>query len=380
MFDDYRRNKNLSLKEKLKITYEKNKQKYEDKKKDPLSMTPNFLKKLCKYVGDRPKLLDKTGQFCYIFGLFGVASWGIMFVIPYIYSDFNASYKTSAQGFVMFCVLQIMINWLCMRMVTSAYVPVLHGAKPDDLEIGEHISKLEKQNGFDHTVTLSLEDSQSLVKRNIVYVATEMPKSNTEPPKRAAFPYWSWAPCLRCNRPRPPRCHHCSICNVCVLKRDHHCFIAGACIGYRNLRHFTVFLFWAVVGTTFGTIHLLPYLYYYLSTQPELGYIDIILPVVLIRAVLRMVGWLDALLIVLSYILICYNIWSVSFLKELTEWIREGKTSFEKTLKLKVYDTRSLRDKSRSVFGHYWIFNFIVPLHFIFEPIEDPINWPYIKA
>ena len=379
MTGDYKRNRTLSLKEKLKLNYEEKKRKFDEKKKNPMASTPNFLKKIGKFIDDNPKFLDKTGQFCCVFGTGGLAIMGITVTIPFLYSNFSEWYTASSQIFSAFCVLQLIINWFSIRMVTSAYVPAIHGAKPDNLEIGEHISKLDKANNVDSSVS-NPGNSQTLVKRNIVYVATEMPKSNTEPPKRTAFPYWSWAPCLRCNRPRPPRCHHCSICHVCVMKRDHHCFITGRCIGYRNLRHFAVFIFWTVVITTYGTVHFIPYTYYVIKAQPELGYIDLILPVTLIRAIFGFLRWRDVLLITLDYIVVIYNIWSAYTLVEIAEWIREGTTSFEKMLKFKIYDTRSLKDKLRSVFGHYWILNFIVPLHFVFEPIEDPINWTHVKA
>ncbi|KYQ94013.1 hypothetical protein DLAC_04914 [Tieghemostelium lacteum] len=32
-----------------------------------------------------------------------------------------------------------------------------------------------------------------------------------------------WKYCKKCERPKPPRCHHCKICDKCVLKMDHHC-------------------------------------------------------------------------------------------------------------------------------------------------------------
>ena len=362
------RNRNLSLKEKLKLKYEEKKR----EKKPRKSFIPNL------------NHIDKAAQLCYVFGIFGICGWGVLVAIPFLYSDFSVCCKTSVQCFGIFCFFQLMVNWICIRMVKSTYIPFIHGAMPDGIEMGDHISKLDEEktagpgtlNG--HTVSLEIDGRQPSKKENIVYIATEIPKSASEPPKRKAFPYWSWAPCVRCNRARPPRCHHCPICQICVLKRDHHCFFAGACVGFRNLRHFTVFIFWAVVATSFATVHMLPY--FFMEFWPNLSYVDVILPVTLVKAVFGFIRWREVILLTLAYSLIIYNIWSVSFLIELTSWIKDGTTSFEKTLKLKVYDNRNLTNKLRSVFGQYWLLNFLLPLHFIFEPIEDPINWPHIKA
>ena len=374
--NNYIRDRNLTLKQKLALQYEAKKRKYEAKKNDPM---PDCAKAVAKFFDKRPQLLDKLGQFCYFFGLIGIVSWGLLIAIPYLYDDSSETWRVWVQTFGLFCAFQIMMNWLCIRFVKSNYNPIIHGTKPNGIEIGEHIASETSEKG-DYSVVLENETSVSVEKGNTVYVATEMPKNSNEPPKRTAFPYFSWVPCLRCNRPRPPRCHHCSLCNTCVMKRDHHCFIAGACVGYRNFRHFTVFLFWAVIGATYGTMHMIPFTYYYIEASPQLAFIDLLPPCTLVRAILGYIEWKEVVLLMLAYLLIAYNMWSISFLRDLTGLIREGRTSFEASLKVKVIDTRSLKEKLRSVFGYYWVLNFLFPLHFIWEPIEDPINWPSVKA
>jgi palmitoyltransferase len=318
-----------------------------------------------------------------VFGLGGIASVGIIFALPYIYRDYNQTVEFYLRIFGYFLVIQLVTNWLCMKFVDNKYNPFKHGAIPDGVFLGQNIYRVRVegfQNGGQNDRYGRKDATAVNINKNgsIMYVASEMPKAPDEGPKRTAYPYFSWTPCLRCNRPRPPRCHHCPMCNVCVLKRDHHCFFAGTCIGYRNLRHFTVFLFWASVATAFATIHALPYYYY--DILPFTRWFDIIFPIAILRACLGFIDWHYALFILLGWILVAYLMWATSFLQIAIKIIKTGKTTFEEEFKMEVTDTRNTWDKVRAVFGHYWIFNFIFPLHFVFEPIDDPVKWPSIKA
>lgn len=330
--------------------------------------------------------LNRISQFCFIFGLGGLATFGIVLAIPCLYINFDENVTFYAQVFSGFLSLQMFVNWLCMRLVDSGYSPVRDGAMPDGILLGQNISRIPEVDGHENgllakneyrkdakTTTLNTRKVGSLM-----YVASEMPKTANEQPKRTTYPYFSWTPCILCRRPRPPRCHHCVMCDKCVMKRDHHCFVAGACIGYRNLRHFAVFLFWASVGTIFGTLHALPYYYYHVVQHTR--YLDLLFPIAVIRALLGYIYWQCAVFMVLVWLLIAYLLWATSFLQIVINLITTGKTSFEIDFKMEITDKRSLGDKLRSVFGHYWILNFIIPLHLVFEPIDDPVKWPFIKA
>mmetsp|Transcript_52052 Transcript_52052/g.165987 ORF Transcript_52052/g.165987 Transcript_52052/m.165987 type:complete len:291 (-) Transcript_52052:104-976(-) len=54
--------------------------------------------------------------------------------------------------------------------------------------------------------------------------------------------------CRHCRKPKPPSTHHCSTCRKCVVDMDHHCPFIDNCIGMDNVRHFLLFLAFAVGG------------------------------------------------------------------------------------------------------------------------------------
>ena len=50
-------------------------------------------------------------------------------------------------------------------------------------------------------------------------------------------------------------------------------------------------------------------------------------------------------------------------------------------LGVQITNFNSVADNVRGVFGaKFWPLNFIVPLHWIYPPLDDPIDWPNIKA
>jgi palmitoyltransferase len=307
--------------------------------------------------------------------------FGILFAIPHLYTDFGDTAVLIARVFGLFVAFQMFINWLCMKFVDNSYDPDRHGTLPDGIQMGQNISRLPASVPESKPVNENKRKTNGLNQRksgSVMYVATEMPKTADDLPKRTAYPYFSWTPCLRCNRPRPPRCHHCPQCNICVLKRDHHCHFAGSCIGYRNLRHFSVFLFWATVATIFSTVHALPYYYYHVIQNTS--FFDVLFPVAIARYLLGYICLRYALFITLSWILITFLYWATSFLKIVVNLIMLGKTTFEADNKMELTDRRNLNDKLRSVYGKYWILNFVIPLHFLYDPDDDPINWPFVKA
>ncbi|KAL4223703.1 Zinc finger DHHC-type containing 22 [Mactra antiquata] len=327
----------------------------------------------------RIQFVDFISQCCFIFGMTGIVCVGVLISIPKMYSNESSVFLASCVGY--FLAFQIIVNWLSVKFVDSRYKPYQHGTKPDDIAIGQNFRQYrnadENQNG----------DIMTVKDVNICMDNTNFENGNTqstiesddqEKPKKPKYPYFSWKPCLECNRPKPPRSHHCPDCNKCVLKRDHHCYFAGNCVGYRNLRHFAMFVFYCFSACLFAGLHALPYYYYFVV--PETRYVDLFVPLAALRALFGYIEWSNVFIISLGWSLLFFLIISRTYTFIVLDLIRKGHTSFEQVQKLGIIDTRPLSQKLRAVFGRYWALNFIVPLHFVFEPMEDPVTWPTIIA
>jgi len=322
------------------------------------------------------QFINYFGQTLFLTGIISIAAFGINTALPHFYVDTTLTVLTT---FGYFCCVQIMINWLCLKFVSSKYIPFKHGGMPQNIQIGQKVCAsicYDTPYGYDS----GIQNGNHVNRKDAttVYVATGISDENRNEPKRTAFPYFSWTPCLQCNRPRPPRCHHCPLCDQCVLKRDHHCFIVGACVGYRNQRHFVVFLFWCAVGTIYALIMEVPYAHEMIGSHVSL--MDALFPIALVRAILGYISWYSAGLIVLCTLDFGFVLWSSVFLVAHFYTILQGKTAFEDEHKLNVVDTRNASQKIASVFGPLWLLNFLFPLHFIYDPIEDPIKWFYIRS
>ena len=188
--------------------------------------------------------------------------------------------------------------------------------------------------------------------------------------------YWTWNYCSRCDMLKPPRCHHCVLCNKCVLKRDHHCFFARQCVGYKNFRYFTVMIFWCTIGTTFALCHIIPYSYN--EVLKDGNYIDIIVPLTMIRWVFGYAEFFMIFYVSAVGLLVVFVIYSFTLSLGIWELIFNGKTMFEMENHIQIYDTRTAREKFRAVFGYYWPINFIMP-QYKYKPTEDPLNFHSFK-
>lgn len=177
--------------------------------------------------------------------------------------------------------------------------------------------------------------------------------------EKRAFPYWSWIPCSFCNVVRPPRCHHCPLCRKCILNREHHCFFTGTCIGVRNQGIFILFAFWAVFSTLFGTTHMLMYTYH--EIIPIISYVDFVPPIALCRVLLGYTPVFIPFLCFLFWALLLFTGLSIGMLCDILQVTLTGKTSFERANKIKILDSRSVKERWSDVLGENWILKFMCP-------------------
>ncbi|RUS77495.1 hypothetical protein EGW08_014742, partial [Elysia chlorotica] len=287
-----------------------------------------------------------------------------------------------------------MVNWILLWQVDSTYEPDVHGTEPISTQLRAAVRKNQDvrwSNGAtDSTTGLTYKgggvpQSQSRDDPNPdpassstdgetyqVYVATALTAGGVE---RQAVPYWSWMPCLVCQKPRPPRCHHCTLCNRCVLKRDHHCFFGRNCVGFSNQRYFIYFLAWSAMLTGWGTYMLPPFVFRHVL--PRYSYWDFVWPVNVARTVL---GYLPVAYLHLASVSLgamVLLIFSSFMLVAHLNLVLRGVTSFEFDAKVKVADTRPLASRLRGVLGENWGLSLLLPGFAWSPPLDDPVYWPY---
>lgn len=173
--------------------------------------------------------------------------------------------------------------------------------------------------------------------------------------------------CLECNRIRPLRSHHCRLCNMCVLRKDHHCFLTGACVGIANQRFFIVFVWWASIGTAFGSSFLLMYLLQYVESDfYPFGWTKFLAPVAIVRWLLSYETFTNTVMCTAFSISSATCIIAVLFFGSQMFYTLSGYTMYDyHTLSRKFElhgDGERYSERLRMIFGHYWIINFIFPL------------------
>ncbi|KAJ8322297.1 hypothetical protein KUTeg_000768 [Tegillarca granosa] len=176
----------------------------------------------------------------------------------------------------------------------------------------------------------------------------------------------TWEYCSTCDMKIPPRTHHCNFCQKCILKRDHHCFMVGTCIGYKNQRYFVVLAFYAVLCGIGGG--LLTYSYLKIMFLPtSYAWTDYLFPVAIYR-------WLTGASYMTGHyalLIICVRFhWRL---------LSKGLTLYELTKRVPVKSFNSINYNFRSVFGDFWVLNFIFPMQIIFRQREDGTKWEGCK-
>ena len=182
-----------------------------------------------------------------------------------------------------------------------------------------------------------------------------------------------WKYCDTCRLHTPPRAKHCPICNHCVLKRDHHCFFAGCCIGFHNQRYFTVFCFYVCLAAIYSIYVTAAYLQVHYASFFSSEFYAYLLPWVCLRWISGTVGIGTAALVFHCYFS-CVT-FSASFYffvwQCLLTWSGQSTYEFFKGIRLYAHP---LSENLKSMFGHAWWLNFLIPCPWI-KNKGNGIDW-----
>lgn len=181
------------------------------------------------------------------------------------------------------------------------------------------------------------------------------------------LPYYSvttredWKMCKQCNQDVPARTHHCPLCNMCVLKRDHHCFFVGCCVGFHNQRYFICCAFHTLLCCALSFYFMMLYLsaHYVTFLGPE--FFKYFLPYALVVWLFGSTTFGIFFYILIFYLNITTLLASIFFFIWQFNLVKGGQTSYEFVKGKKTYQT-NLLTSIRSVFGPFWILNFIFPM------------------
>lgn len=180
-------------------------------------------------------------------------------------------------------------------------------------------------------------------------------------PMHSAGTREDWMKCKRCDQDVPPRSHHCPLCDMCILKRDHHCFFAGVCIGFHNQRYFICCAFHTLLSSAISFYFLTAYLgaHYVTFLGPE--FFKYFLPYAVVVWLFGSTTFSIFLYILVFYFNFTTIVAAIFYLLWQFNLVWGGQTSFEFVKGKKTYQSKILTHV-RSVFGPFWILNFIFPM------------------
>ena len=295
------------------------------------------------------------------------------YIIPEYFEHYSESFQFYMKVFFCFMVTQALVNWLCMYFCTSVFRGSTDHAAEDVLTpVSLKTTKdyiLEKEEQC-HGQKESLVDCHGQTPNN--HVTTKILMEDTYSSKTGLL----WEYCEKCKLAKPPRAHHCKVCNVCILKRDHHCFFANTCIGYYNQRYFVVFLFYMTLGCCVGLWLETEYIRWKMA---EASWWEFPLPMTLYKYFTGQIP-----LYFLFIMCHMHSFFPVGFLclglfvSQI--WvISMGKTSYEVRKKLRIKSVRDPMYNFQSVFGAFWLINFIFPAVIAFRQPGNGKHWEDIK-
>ncbi|XP_064597720.1 palmitoyltransferase ZDHHC15B-like [Liolophura sinensis] len=186
-----------------------------------------------------------------------------------------------------------------------------------------------------------------------------------------------WSYCDICDIDLPPRAVHCSTCKKCILKRDHHCYLTGVCVGHYNQRYFAMLGFYTMVSCVWG--FCLTRVYLIANAWDVFSWIDFFPPYSLYRVLSGSLEFHIFIMIHHLWILFLFGFAGFMYFTCQIILIVLNKTLYEFTKKDRYRSTTSVARNFRSVFGDFWLINFIFPAQIIFRQSDDGYHWVGLK-
>ncbi|XP_052769685.1 uncharacterized protein LOC128209618 isoform X2 [Mya arenaria] len=279
----------------------------------------------------------------------------IAHIVPFFFGDYGPWVEYYMKVFVAFVFFNGMANWLCVILYDPGYYKTKDNP---NLQLGNF------DQPPDQFVPL-IEQSSNGMNGHCVYDLTA----------KEGLP---WEFCNECEMYIPPRSKHCKHCKKCILKRDHHCFMVGNCIGFKNQRYFFVLAFYALITGLVGGYFT--YKYIQIEVWPHMySWTYLIPPVTVVQTLFGQLTIFECLLVfhvILEFLFGTFGF--IYFTSQLTV-VALGKTLYELSRQTGVKSSNSINRNFRSVFGDFWLLNFIFPMTLIFRQRDDGIHWEGIK-
>ena len=278
-------------------------------------------------------------------------------IVPYLFEEYGTWTVYYMNVLVAFMLMNLVANW----SATILYDPSFAKTKDNPF--------FENHNGDsppDHfTPLLERSSNKNGLNGHCVYDMTS----------KEALP---WGFCERCDMDIPPRANHCRVCKKCVLKRDHHCFLVGNCVGFKNQRYFIMMNFYLMALGWFGGF--LTFRYIQFAVWSELNsWAELMFPVAIVQGILGNIKLFHMLLIFLVFTEIFFGfIGFVYFTSQMT-MSAGGVTLYEVAKKVPIKNNNTMNNNMKSIFGDFWVLNFIFPMTLVFRQRDDGIHWDNVK-
>ena len=281
----------------------------------------------------------------------------VTIIMPYLCEDYGPMVLYNMKVLCWFIFINGFANWFCVIL----YDPSFRKTKDNPyLDISHRSDELP-----DQFQPLIQEAANHFQNDSVVYDMTA----------KEGLP---WEFCKKCDMHVPPRAYHCKFCKKCILKRDHHCFIVGNCVGFNNQRYFIVFNFYAILVCLLGGIGNVKYLKEVYWPESN-GWTDFIPPVALWRWIFYDFKGHICVMVFHLYMQLVFGSLGFVYFTSNSFMAMNGKTLFEIGKKVPIKSTCSRNRNLQSVFGGFWLLNFIFPMTLIFRQKDDGVHWEGIK-